>query len=153
MKTERKTPEIEKRSVTSRYHGNKISWSQQYGAKQRWRQRQRKWQKSNRIILANNNNNNNNNSSRLFVHFVARLQHETYLFHAPALRGRWTHRENVLFLFRNLETGLSASTPENFDNIWQIKWNWIRSIKIETLCINFLSEFSVCCHPEILRPC
>ena len=35
VNTERKTPEIEKRSVTSRYHGSKISGSQQYGAKQR----------------------------------------------------------------------------------------------------------------------
>ena len=143
VNTERKTPEIEKRSVTSRYRGSKISGSQQYGAKQRWRQRQQKWQKSN----------NNNNSSRLLVHFVTRLQHETYLFHAPAWRSWWTQRENVLFLFRNLDTGLSDSTPETFDNIWQIKWNWIRSMKIETLWIHFLSELSVCCHPEILLPC
>ena len=35
VNTERKTPEIEKRSVTSRYRGSKISGSQQYGAKQR----------------------------------------------------------------------------------------------------------------------
>ena len=52
VNTERKTPEIEKRSVTSGYHGSKISWSQQYGAKQRWRQRQRERQKSNRFMLA-----------------------------------------------------------------------------------------------------
>ena len=52
VNTERKTPEIEKRSVTSRYRGSKISGSQQYGAKQRRRQRQQKWQKSNRFILA-----------------------------------------------------------------------------------------------------
>ena len=38
---------------------------------------------------------------------------------------------------------LSDSTPENFANIWQIKWNWIRSIKFETVQIHFLSEFSV----------
>ena len=105
------------------------------------------------IDLYQQKSNNNNNSSRLLEHFVARLQHETYLFHAPALRSWWTQRENVLFLFRNLDTGLWDSTPEKFDNIWQIKWNWIRSVKIETLWIHFLSELSVCCHPEILPPC
>ena len=36
--------------------------------------------------------------------------------------------------------------------MWQIKWNWIRSMKFETVRIYFLSEFSVCCHPKILLP-
>ena len=38
-----------------------------------------------------------------------------------------------LFLFLNLDTVLSGSTPENFANIRQIKWNRIRSIKFETM--------------------
>ena len=50
----------------------------------------------------------------------------------------------------NSDTVPSDSTPENFANIWQIKWNWIRSMKFETVQIYFLSEFSVCCHPKIL---
>ena len=50
----------------------------------------------------------------------------------------------------NSDTVPSDSTPENFANIWQIKWNWIRSMKFETVQIYFLSEFSVCCHPNIL---
>ena len=51
-----------------------------------------------------------------------------------------------------LNTFLSDSTPENFANIWQIKWNWIRSNKFETVRIHFVSEFSVCCHLDILLP-
>ena len=43
----------------------------------------------------------------------------------------------------NLNMVLSGSSPENFANIWQIKWNWIRSVKFEIVRIHFLSEFSV----------
>ena len=45
------------------------------------------------------------------------------------------------FFILNLNTFVSHSTPENCANVWQIKWNWIRSIKFETLRIHFLSEF------------
>ena len=41
--------------------------------------------------------------------------------------------KNGLFLFLNLDTVLSDLTPKNFANIWQIKWNRIRSIKFETM--------------------
>ena len=59
-------------------------------------------------------------------------------------------RSVTLFLFLSLETVLSDSTPENFAKIWQIKWNWTRSIK---QCeFTFSVTFSVCCHPEILLP-
>ena len=58
-----------------------------------------------------------------------------------------------LCLSLTLDTVLSDSTPENFANIWQIKWNWIwQSIKFETVRIFFLVTFSVCCHWEILLP-
>ena len=30
--------------------------------------------------------------------------------------------------------------PKNFTNIWQIVWNWIRSMKFETVQILFLSD-------------
>ena len=37
-----------------------------------------------------------------------------------------------LFLSLTLDTVLADSIPENFANIWQIKWNWIwQSIKFE----------------------
>ena len=52
----------------------------------------------------------------------------------------------------NLNMVLSDSTPENFANIWQIKWNWIRSIKFEIVRIHFLSDFQFGCHQEILLP-
>ena len=56
------------------------------------------------------------------------------------------------FSFSKLKYGrvLSDSTPENFANIWKIKWNRIRSMKFETTKNPFLSDDWVCCHPEIL---
>ena len=59
-------------------------------------------------------------------------------------RARFMVREhnikvNVLFL--NLDAVLSDSTPENFAKIWQIKWNWIRLPRFETVRIHILSEF------------
>ena len=58
--------------------------------------------------------------------------------------------KSFFFFFRyRLSFGLN---PDNFANIWQIKWNWIRSMKFGTVRIYFLSEFSVCCHPKILLP-
>ena len=55
--------------------------------------------------------------------------------HVPALWSTWAHQKNglFLFLFLNLDTVLSDLTPKNFANIWQIKWNRIRSIKFETM--------------------
>ena len=35
---------------------------------------------------------------------------------------------------------ISDSTPDNFAKIFQIKWNWIRSMKFETVQIHFLSD-------------
>ena len=52
--------------------------------------------------------------------------------------------KNFLFLFQNLDTVVSDSTPEKFVNIWQIEWNWIRLMNFETVQIHF------CYHPEIL---
>ena len=56
--------------------------------------------------------------------------------------------QKVSFPFSKLRYGPFEFNPENFTNIWQIKWNWIRSLKFEPLQIYFLSEFSVCCHPK-----
>ena len=70
-----------------------------------------------------------------FLAFVLQLRHETSQFHAPALWRRWTRHEKF---FRYLNTIFSDSTPENFDSIWQIKWNWIRWVKIEIVRIHFL---------------
>ena len=44
------------------------------------------------------------------------------IFHSPYLK---------------LDTVLSDSTPGHFVNIWQSKWDWIRSIKFETVQILF----------------
>ena len=71
------------------------------------------------------------------VHFlavVARLRHETSQSNGPAW---WTQYTIFLFFFLNLDTVLSDSTPEKIANIWQVEWNWIRSMKFEKLRIHF----------------
>ena len=52
----------------------------------------------------------------------------------------WTQHKNILFLFPNSYAVFSDSTPENFANIQQIEWNWIRSIKFEIGRIHFPSD-------------
>ena len=66
----------------------------------------------------------------------------TWIFaiHVPALWSRWTKHKNVLFLFLNFDKVLCNSTPKNFANIWQIKWNWTGSMKFETVQIHFLRD-------------
>ena len=60
--------------------------------------------------------------------------------------------QKVSFSFSKLTYGPVRFNPENFSNIWQMKWNWIRSMKFETVRIYFLSEFPVSCHPKLLLP-
>ena len=50
------------------------------------------------------------------------------------------HNIKMHGLFLNLDAVLSDSTPENFAKIWQIKWNWIRLARFETVRIHILSE-------------
>ena len=50
--------------------------------------------------------------------------------------------KNFLVLFLNLDTVLSNSTPEIFANIWQIKWNWMRSMKFEIVRIHVFGLLS-----------
>ena len=60
--------------------------------------------------------------------------------------------KSFFFSFFKLRYGSFEFNRENFANIWQIKWNWIRSMKFETVRIYFLSELSVCCHLKLLLP-
>ena len=60
--------------------------------------------------------------------------------------------QKVSFSFSKLRYSPFELNPENFADIWQIQWNWIRSMKFETVWIYFLSQFSVCYHPKILLP-
>ena len=97
----------------------------------RRRLRQRERQNSNRFWLAKQQL----GTSIFLVHFlvvVGRLRHK-----APALWSTWPQHKNVLFLFLNLDTALSDTIPDNFANIWQVKWNWIRWMKFETVRIHF----------------
>ena len=109
--------------------------------KQWWRRRQRKRQKE---IGLYQQKNNLARALCFFVHFLAVVARSPATWNFLILRSRfmeykWTQHKN-LFLFLNLDTVLSDSIPENFANIWQIKWNRIISIKFETVQIHFLSN-------------
>ena len=47
----------------------------------------------------------------------------------------WSRCNFLFFFFLNVNKVLSDSNPENFANIWRIKWNWIRN----SANIHFLS--------------
>ena len=59
-------------------------------------------------------------------------------------RTRFTKKasttQKMYFPFLDIDTVLWDLTPEGFAIIWQIKWNWIRSSKFETVRIHFLSD-------------
>ena len=55
-------------------------------------------------------------------------------------RSGWTQHKSCLFPLLNLDTVLLYSTRENFANICQIEWNWIRSMKFKAVRIHFLSD-------------
>ena len=122
-------------SVTSRSHGSKSSGWQQQGA-------------------YDNGKGNKNGKKELVYKAKQQLcTRNVYTFfnhHCTTAtwnflisRARFMVREhsikiNVFFL--NLDAVLSDSTPENFAKIWQIKWNWIRLARFETVRIHILSE-------------
>ena len=84
---------IDRKSVTSRYHGSTIS-----------------------------------------AH--ASLRNKTSWFQEPALWSRWTHTKIVGFFFLTLDND-RYSLKENFAEIEQIKWNWIKSVKFKVVRIDF----------------
>ena len=53
------------------------------------------------------------------------------------LYGVGEHNTKVSFSLSKLRYGPFGFNPRTFANIWQIKWNWIRSMKFETVQINF----------------
>ena len=122
--------------------------------KQRKQQQRRGQHEKWKPIGANLQNNKFARVSHFFAHFlavVARLRHETSSFHAPALWSRWPQDKNFLFVFLNLGTVPSDSTPEmspTFDTLNGTEYDrWSFN---QTACPPFLIEFSVCCHPKIL---
>ena len=106
--------------------------------KQRRRRRQREELKSNKFLLANQQL---CTCITLFCTFHCATVTWNLLISRACVNGVETQHKMFLFFF-----------SKNLAKIWQIKWNWIRSIKFETVRIHFLSEFTVCCHPEILLP-
>ena len=120
---------IEERSMTSRYHGRKIFWSQQQGAF-----------KSKDDGDGNENGkkaigllwqyDNFASTSRFFVYFltiVTRLRHETASANESAWRVEYVNEAQIFFT-----NGPFRFQPRKFANIWQIKWNWLRSVTFET---------------------
>ena len=63
-----------------------------------------------------------------------------------------TQKFSFSFSKHTVDAVLSDSTPLNFANFWQIKWNWIRQMKFEQCNFTFEVFYSVCCHPDILPP-
>ena len=77
-----------------------------------------------------------------------------FLTYKPVLWSTWMTTQKFSFSFskHTVDAVLSDSTPVNFANFWQIKWNWIRQMKFEQCNFTFEVFYSVCCHPEILPP-
>ena len=90
-------------------------------------------------------NNNFTRALRYSVHFpavAARLRQEIPNFKRP-LYGVHKDKTTIKFSFpfsKLRYTVLSDWTPENFAIIWQIEWNWTRTMKFETVRIHFLSD-------------
>ena len=94
-------------------------------------------------------------ASSYFAHFFAvdaPMRPENSQFHMLALWSRWTQHKSCLFPLLNLDTVLSDSNLENFANICQIKWNWIKIDEVWS-CANslFKCRFRFD-HPKILLP-
>ena len=120
--------------------------------KQRRRRRQREQLKSNKFILAKQQL---YTASRFFVHFLASLQDcDVKLPNFTRLRyGVGKHNTKIFFFFfQTLILSFRIQPQKSLPTFDKSKVNWIRSIKFEKVRIHFLSEFSVCCHPEILLP-
>ena len=54
--------------------------------------------------------------------------------------ARFMELVNTAQFFFFLNQILLDSTPDNFTKILQIEWNWVRSLKFETVRIQFLSD-------------
>ena len=126
---------IERSSVKSCYQNRKVK--QQWRRWRRRRQRRQERQKKQQIYISNSIT-----YCMYITVFCTLLSHH-------CMTGTWNfliscsgfkERNNFLFLFLNLDTVLLDLTLEKFANIWQIKWNWTRSLKSETVWIQFLSD-------------
>ena len=104
--------------------------------KQQRRRRQRERQKSNRFISAKQRL---CTCMTLFCTFLNRSC-KSASWNFLISRDWWTLHNNFLFLFLNSDTVLSDSSPDDFAKILQTKWNWIRSMKFETVRIHLLSD-------------
>ena len=64
-----------------------------------------------------------------------------FLICKPVLWSTWMTTQIFSFSFskHTVDAVLSDSTPVNFANFWQIKWNWIRQMKFETMQFHFWS--------------
>ena len=120
--------------------------------KQRQRRRQREQLKSNKFILAKQQLCTCITLYWTFLSRRCRTASWNFLISRACFMEKVNTTQKFLFLFLHLNTVLWESTLENFANIWQLKWNWRRSIEFETVRCHFLREISVCGHPEILLP-
>ena len=116
---------MERRSVTSRYHGSKIFGSQQRELRQQRGRRQRERQECNKFILVKQQLCTYITLFCIFFSYCCTTSTWNFLI----TRGRFTVNttQKVSFSISRLRYGSFGFNPENFSNIWQMKWNWIRS--------------------------
>ena len=82
----------------------------------------------------------------VFAGYSRRCTTATATWNFLISRARFMEQVNTAqefsFSFSKLRYGPFGFNPEKFANIWQIKSNWIRSMKFETLRIHFSMTFS-----------
>ena len=108
--------------------------------KQQRRRRQRERQKSNGFTLAKQQR---CTCITLFYTFLSRRCKSVtwnFLISRARLMELVNPTQEFSFLFPNSDTVLPDSTSYNFAKILQIKWNWVRSTKFESVRIYFLSD-------------
>ena len=103
---------MERRSVTSRYHGSKHN--DDGNGNDHWRKSNMFMQAKQQLCTCD----------ALFCTFLGR-RCTTTKWHFLTSSVGWEQSTT-------LKTVLSDSTPENFANIWQIKWNWIDEVSNST---------------------
>ena len=122
-------------SVTSRSHGSKSSGWQQQGAYDNGKGNKNGKKE---LVYKAKQQLCTRNVYTFFNHHCTTATWNFLISRAHFMVREHSIKINVFFL--NLDAVLSDSTPENFAKIWQIKWNWIRLARFETVRIHILSE-------------
>ena len=120
--------------------------------KQRRRRRQQEQLKSNKFIIIETTTLHVHHAF-LYISWPSSQNCDVKLPNFTRLRyGVGKHNTKIFFFFfQTLIRSFRIQPQKILPTFDKSKVNWIRSIKFETVRIH-LSEFSVCCLPEILLP-